>query len=122
MGEYHSLLRRQLKRVFGRPEAAPLAIGPLLNAVDEAYRESDTDRALLERSLDLSSQELLRANADLLALFRAVPDRFYRLDAAGRVLDHRGGRGGEGERPVAGKSFRDLLPAAAAAEIGRAHV
>ncbi|MBI4594648.1 MAG: GAF domain-containing protein [Candidatus Rokubacteria bacterium] len=113
MGEYHSLLRRQLRRVFGHPDAVPPEIRPLLDAVDEAYRESDADRALLERSLDLSSQELLQANADMVALFRAVPDRFYRLDAAGRIIDHRGGRADEGERPVVGRQFQDLLPPAA---------
>ena len=87
MGEsYHSLLRRQLKRVFGE-EPTPPQLAPLIDVVNEAYHQADGDRALLERSLDLSSQELLQANADMSALFRAVPDQFYLLDAAGTVVD-----------------------------------
>ena len=38
-----------------------------LNAVDSAYREFDDDRRMLERSLDLSSQELLQANGEMRA-------------------------------------------------------
>ncbi len=116
MADFHSLLRRQLKRVFGPSEAVPPALRPLLEVVDEAYREFDSDRALLERSLDLSSQELLRANADMVALFRAVPDRFYRLDGAERVIDHRGGRMGDGEPRVVGRFFRELMPASAVSD------
>jgi GAF domain-containing protein len=116
VGEFHSLLRRQLRRVFGHADAPPPELRPLVDAVDAAYREFDADRALLERSLDLSSQELLRANADMVALFQAVPDRFYRLDGAERVIDHRGGRTGEGEPRVVGQRFRELLPAPAVSD------
>ncbi|MBI3637108.1 MAG: GAF domain-containing protein [Candidatus Rokubacteria bacterium] len=113
MGEYHSLLRRQLKRVFGDADATLPELEGLLAAVDEAYHEFDADRALLERSLDLSSQELLQANAEMVALFRAVPDRFYRLDKDGFVLDYRGGTGALPEEAF-GRRFGELLPAAAA--------
>jgi len=40
-----------------------------LDAVDAAYRQFDTDRAMLERSLELSSQELLQANSEIRAVF-----------------------------------------------------
>ena len=59
MSDLHSLLRRQLKRHF--PDAGvPSVLEPMLAAIDQAYRQFDDDRAMLERSLDLSSQELLR--------------------------------------------------------------
>jgi signal transduction histidine kinase len=106
----HSLLLRQLKRVFGDAPVPP-ELAPILHAIDEAYREFDADRALLERSLDLSSQELMQANADMNALFRAFPDQFYRLDARGVVVDHRAGsESGDTPSRLLGRAFRDLLP------------
>src|ERR671911_250710 len=64
MRHRHSLLKRQLKRHFP-DDRVPETIQPLLNDVAEAYLQFDADRGMLERSLDLSSQELLQANAAL---------------------------------------------------------
>jgi PAS domain S-box-containing protein len=51
----------------------------LLEAVDRAYQQADEDRLLLERSLDLTSQELLERNRqlreDFLALDRVKRER-----------------------------------------------
>ena len=61
----HKLLDRQLKRTLAeepRPE-----LSPLLEAVDAAYRESDAERKLLERALELTSEELLERNDQLRA-------------------------------------------------------
>ncbi|HEX2079455.1 MAG TPA: EAL domain-containing protein [Longimicrobium sp.] len=55
----HKLLVRQLRRCFGGVEAAPPEIRAFIEAVDRAYREADDDRLMLERSMDLASQELL---------------------------------------------------------------
>jgi signal transduction histidine kinase len=59
----HSLLARQIKKSFGAD--VPAECLPFLDAVDDAYRRFDDDREMLERSLELSSHELLQANADL---------------------------------------------------------
>jgi signal transduction histidine kinase/ActR/RegA family two-component response regulator len=85
----HNLLRRQLKHHF--PDGAPTSLAAFLSAIDQAYVDFDLDRRMLERSLDLSSQELLKANADLRALIGAFPDLFFRLDGDGRILDCKGG-------------------------------
>ena len=61
----HSLLERQLRRLLSPELRASPELAPLLAAIDEAYRQSDSDRVLLERSLDLSSRELLQANEEL---------------------------------------------------------
>ncbi len=61
----HSLLRRQLKRCFGSVEAAPPECGPFLDLVSDAYQQADTDRLMVERSLELSSGELSTANEQL---------------------------------------------------------
>lgn len=60
----HKLLQRQLKRSFG-PAGAPEGLDALLAAVNQAYEDADTDRAMIERSLDLMSRELNEHNARL---------------------------------------------------------
>ena len=66
-GEMHKLLSRQLKRTLGiaAAEDVPAALRPFVDAVDEAYTTADADRALLERSLELTSEELSQRNAEL---------------------------------------------------------
>ncbi|MEW6542806.1 MAG: ATP-binding protein [Nitrospirota bacterium] len=88
---YHSLLKRQLKRFFGSLDSVPPEWRPFVEAVDKAYREADADRSMLERSLDLSSQELLQSNSELRAIVQAFPDIFFRLDAAGTILEYKAG-------------------------------
>ncbi len=61
----HKLLERQLKKHFGSAAGVPAELTRFVTAVNEAYEQADTDRRLLERSLDLTSQELLEANAEL---------------------------------------------------------
>jgi len=77
----HSLLRRQLKKCFGEPYAVPQEWRAFLDLVDSAYRESDVDRRMLERSLDLSSQELLDSKARLHAVFNQVDTWILIIDA-----------------------------------------
>ncbi len=77
----HSLLRRQLKKCFGEPYAVPQEWRAFLDLVDSAYRESDVDRGMLERSLDLSSQELLDSKARLHAVFNQVDTGILIIDA-----------------------------------------
>lgn len=84
---YHSLLQRQLSKFFGGVEGVPEHLRAFLQAVDLSYRATDDDRLMLERSLDLSSQELVQAQSELRAIVRAFPDLFFRLDGAGRILE-----------------------------------
>ena len=87
----HSLLRRQLKRQFGDDLATTQAWEEFLATVDAAYRSFDDDRAMLERSLELSSQELLTTNSEMRAIFRAIPDLLFRVDHEGRILSFKAG-------------------------------
>jgi signal transduction histidine kinase len=68
----HRLLKRQLKRHLINPNVLPQEWENFLQAVDEAYHQFDDDRAMLERSLELSSEELLQANMQLQELLNAV--------------------------------------------------
>jgi PAS domain S-box-containing protein len=87
----HKLLRRQLAKVFGADGAVPEELMPFLEVVDAAYYQSDHDRMLLERSLDLTSNELLQANRDLRAyatdLERRVAERTAELETINRSLE-----------------------------------
>jgi two-component system NtrC family sensor kinase len=61
----HKLLVRQLRRFAISLDDLPHTWRELISAVDEAYAQADTDRTMLERSLDLSSDELFRRNQEL---------------------------------------------------------
>ncbi len=120
MADFHSLLRRQLTRHFP-DQPIPDALAPMLEAIDQAYRQSDTDRAMLERSLDLSSQELLQANSELRALVGAFPDQILRLDRRGVILDVKGAAHTEPARSwAAGRPIAEVLDAAARGPIADA--
>ncbi len=91
MEQLHSLLKRQLRRYVGDNGSAPHECPAFLEAVNQAYRQFDDDRAMLERTLELSSNELLQANSEMRAVFQALPDLFFRLDAEGMILDYKVG-------------------------------
>jgi two-component system sensor histidine kinase/response regulator len=110
MEAMHSLLKRQLKRHFGEPFRIPSEWQAFLDGVDEAYREADTHRAMLEQSLELSSQELLDANSEMRAVFEAIPDLVFRVDHQGVILGIKAGAAGElmsGRQDLIGKRIED---------------
>lgn len=89
MKGYHSLLARQLRRLLnGRP--VPEEWTPLLDQVSDSYHQLDRDRSLLERSMELSSQEILQANEDIRSVLEGLIDCYIRLDGQGRILHSRG--------------------------------
>ncbi len=61
----HKLLERQIRRHLGAAVELPPELAGLLGDVDQAYIQADLDRTLLERSLELTSQELLERNGQL---------------------------------------------------------
>ncbi|HUR24819.1 MAG TPA: PAS domain-containing sensor histidine kinase [Candidatus Thermoplasmatota archaeon] len=88
----HKLLERQLKRHFGIAGPPP-SLGEFLASVNASYVEADSDRRLVERSLELTSQELLQRNADLRErereqqiIFDSVPAMIFYKDAENRIL------------------------------------
>ena len=60
----HRLLLRQIRKHVGGNPISDEWLG-LLTSVEEAYLQYETDRHLVERSMELSSNELLEANAQL---------------------------------------------------------
>jgi signal transduction histidine kinase/DNA-binding response OmpR family regulator len=89
----HRLLRRQLKKYLGIEEEVPAALQPFLAAVDAAYTDFDSDRAMLERSLELSSKELSDARDEatearrrLTDALESISEGFFLYDAHDRMV------------------------------------
>lgn len=61
----NNLLKRQLKKHFGDNAEVPAEWRAFVGVVEQAYEQFDSERAMLERSLDLSSSELLVTNSQL---------------------------------------------------------
>jgi two-component system, cell cycle sensor histidine kinase and response regulator CckA len=61
----HRLLQRQIKRYIKTPDSITEELQEFIKAVDNAYNEYDSDRLMLERAFDISSQELIELNEGL---------------------------------------------------------
>lgn len=97
----HSLLDRQIKRLIGSLEEAPPQFLEFIKAVGQSYRQFDDDRLMLERSMEISSEELVKANAEMhtllkklegsMSLLRATldstADGLLVVDKEGRISD-----------------------------------
>ena len=111
MSELHHLLQRQLKRHFGDQFRVPETWQGLFAKISDVYQDYDTRRDLLERSLVLSSQELHQANAEMQAVFQAIPDLLFRLDSQGVILNFKVGSGNDllyPDRSYLGKRFQSV--------------
>lgn len=120
----HKLLERQIRRHLGNIDHLGAEAKAFLDAVSAAYTENDSDRALLERSLELTSQELTQRYAalrvreqELQVILDGVPAFIWFKDADNRILRvNRAGAEFVGSTPEAlqGKSTYDLYPEHAA--------
>jgi PAS domain S-box-containing protein len=124
MKPIHSLLKRQLKRHYGEALPVPEGWRTFIDAVNDAYHEFDEDQSMLERALEISSQELLQANSELRAVLQALPDLVMWLAADGTILNCKEGESDDlllpaakliskriqdFPNPVIGRMFRDAL-------------
>jgi len=89
----HRLLRRQLRKHLGIEHEVPAALRAFVAAVDAAYADLDNDRAMLERSLELSSNELSQAHEEAMQARRRLTDAlesisegFFLFDAEDRLV------------------------------------
>jgi signal transduction histidine kinase len=115
----HNLLARQLKRHLGQ-RLPPEDLQSFVEAIDAAYEQHEQDRAMLERSLELSSMELLQSNSELQAIFSALPDLFLVADREGHIRQARGGAPDDPQllcQPHPKMQLRELLIPEAAAPI-----
>jgi signal transduction histidine kinase len=63
--EYHRLLKRQIKKHLEDNEEVSIASESFLDAVNEAYMTFENDYKQIDRTLEISSDELFRANQNL---------------------------------------------------------
>ncbi|MBN3037719.1 MAG: hypothetical protein JW834_04720 [Candidatus Diapherotrites archaeon] len=63
----HRLLERQLKKYLSAYPNVPEDLKQFIKAIDEAYKQADKDRAMVERSLELISDEFMALNRKLKA-------------------------------------------------------
>jgi signal transduction histidine kinase/DNA-binding response OmpR family regulator/PAS domain-containing protein len=89
----HRLLRRQLRKHLGVEDEVPAALKSFVAAVDAAYADFDSDRAMLERSLELSSKELsdardaaTAAQSRLTDALESISEGFFLYDADDRMV------------------------------------
>lgn len=68
----HRLLQRQIRRHFGEISNIPEAWHPFMAAIDQTYHQADEDLTRVERTLEVSSQELMTANAKMQVLLQSV--------------------------------------------------
>jgi PAS domain-containing protein len=62
-----------------------------MGLIQEAYRQFDEEKEVLERALEISSAELLQRNELMRAVFMALPDVFLWVTPDGLIQDCRGG-------------------------------
>jgi PAS domain S-box-containing protein len=105
--ELHELLRRQLRKLLEPGEVLPENLRPLLATISDAYEQADLDRHLLERALELTSEELLDANeklrADARQLEAKVAGRTKALEKTNRDLENQ-----VNERRAAQQAHREI--------------
>jgi signal transduction histidine kinase len=85
----HKLLSRQIKRFIGDSETLPPQWEGFLSAVDEAYQQRDDDVYLLERAMDVLSEEFRekRNRVESLAQFPDEnPHPVMRISLEGELL------------------------------------
>jgi PAS domain S-box-containing protein len=89
----HRLLERQLKRNFGKISGFDPEMTRFVDAVGEAYAQSDEDRAMIERSMEISSRELLARNKELAVaenkyrvIFENVNEGIFQVTPAGQFI------------------------------------
>ena len=88
----HKLLERQIKKFLSgiRPKLrgkVRRAVDEFLNAVDQAYIASDEDRAILERAMTISSQELFESFAERKRLQNEVAENQANLVNAAKMSE-----------------------------------
>lgn len=95
MENIHGLLKRQLKKCLGESFHVPKELQEIFAAINNAYIQSDIDRNILERSLDLSSQELLLTNAELKktlsiinSIIESTTDGILVVDLSGEIISY----------------------------------
>lgn len=79
----HPLLRRQLRRCNIEPTKD---LQPLLDAISDAYESADQDREMVDRSMELVSNELMQRNESLAKEIKEKERAMESLQSSERAL------------------------------------
>ena len=82
----HRLLKRQVKKFVNRSGEVPEELQKFIDAINLAYDDFDSDRRMLERSLELSSQELGDANQGLRKQTLELEEKISQINEMQRQL------------------------------------
>ena len=82
----HKILERQLKRIYGGIENFPEGHTKFLETVSKTYEDYEKEYALMERSLNLSSKELLEANKKIRGEFQGITQYSKRLEQLNKLM------------------------------------
>ncbi|HEX8452466.1 MAG TPA: PAS domain S-box protein [Longimicrobium sp.] len=97
-----------------------VAIGGRVYQVSTSFVGEGTGGAAGELVVLADVTELAHKSSELEAVFRALPDLYFRLDAAGRILDHQSGDGNKlytSPDVFTGRRLEEVLPEAVAAPV-----
>jgi len=72
---YHKLLERQIRRNLKDTPDIPENIKGLLQAISDSYAHNESDRNMLERSLEISSGELNSANSKIREAYSEIEEK-----------------------------------------------
>jgi PAS domain S-box-containing protein len=89
----HPLLQRQIKKSIGGAEPVSTGVQDLLQMVSDAYEAHDSDRLMLEYSMEISSRELFEQNKKLAAaetkyrsIFENATEGIFQVSTSGRYI------------------------------------
>ncbi len=90
--DYYHILQQQIREHLETVDTSSTPWKDFLAAVNESYRQFEVHQRTLEQSLNLSSEELVLANEEMNAVFQAIPDQLFHLDAEGRIVSYKLGK------------------------------
>ncbi|MFW2373852.1 MAG: diguanylate cyclase domain-containing protein, partial [Gammaproteobacteria bacterium] len=91
MPDYFHSLKKQIDRYLKSIDLTQSPWPEFLGAVDKFYKKLDAQRKAIEDSLTESSEELVRANDEMYAVFQAIPDQLFHFSDEGRVISYQTG-------------------------------
>lgn len=116
----NKLLVRQIKKFFADVENVPSNLLPFLQVINDTYEGFEQDRTLAERSIELSSQELLDLNQRIReeaetqkALLANIGDGMIGTDKNGKIIilnESAENMFGWSSKEAIGNPFEDLIP------------
>ena len=83
---YHHLLERQIKKAYGEGVQFSAKELALFSLISEYYQHADDDRALIERSLEISSSELSEINEQLRNKIKTAQNRAQEMEKLNKLM------------------------------------